>query len=115
MSNIIRSSKLENGVELIRFDGLDKFNAIIAEEVREELIRHFDAPNTKVIIDLEGIKYIDSSGFGCFLATMKASRNNYGIMKICCPDTEVKDLFVTLQLHTVFEIYDNLEICKASF
>lgn len=115
MSNKIISSKLENNIELIRFDGLEKFNALIAEEVRDQLIKFFDSPNSKVIIDLEGIKYIDSSGFGCFLSTMKASRNNYGIMKICCPDSDVKNIFVSLQLHTVFEIYDDLNICIASF
>lgn len=112
---MLKSTKLENGIDLVQFIELEKFNALVAEEVKDDLIRYFDAPNSKVVIDLTGVKYIDSSGFGSFLAAMKASRNNYGILKICVPEKDVKDLFVTLQLHTVFEIFDNLEICLASF
>lgn len=112
---MINSTKLENNIELVRFDGIEKFNALIADEARESLAMFFETPNARVILDLTGIKYIDSSGFGCFLTTMKASRNNYGVMKICCISPDVKNLFLSLQLHTVFELYDDLESCLASF
>lgn len=112
---MIVSKKLENNIELVRFDGIEKFDALIAEEIKSSLIRFFDTPNSKVIIDLTGVKYIDSSGFGCFLSAMKASRNNYGVMKICSIEPDVKKLFVTLQLHTLFELFDDLDLCISSF
>jgi anti-sigma B factor antagonist len=112
---MIDSIKVGNNIEVISFKDTDKFNALIAEEARESMVRFFDTPNAKVIIDLSGIKYIDSSGFGCFLATMKASRNNYGIMKICGLSPDVKKLFTNLQLHTIFELFDDLDSCVKSF
>ena len=112
---MINSTKLDNNIELVRFEGIDKFNALVADEAREILTRYFDTPNSKVIIDLGGIKYIDSSGFGCFLTTMKAARNNYGILKICSINPDVRSLFHSLQLHTIFELYDSLDSCIASF
>ena len=112
---MIKVTELENSIEHVVFEGIDKFNALIAEEAREQLTSLFEVPNTRVVIDLTGIKYIDSSGFGCFLTTMKSARNNYGVLKLCNADPEVKALFKTLQLHTIFEIHDTLEECLSSF
>jgi len=112
---MIRSEKLAKSIDLVRFEGIDKLNASVAEEVKEILSKFFDAPSARVILDLSGLKYIDSSGFGCLLSTMKVSRNNYGIMKICCFEPGIRALFQSLQLQTVFELYDDLETCISSF
>ena len=112
---MIKVVETDNGIEHVTFEGLEKFNALYAEEAREQLLKLFEVPNAKVIIDLTGIKYIDSSGFGCFLTTMKSARNNYGVLKLCSLENDVKSLFRTLQLHTIFEMYDDLEGCKTSF
>ncbi|HUS87337.1 MAG TPA: STAS domain-containing protein [Bacteroidales bacterium] len=107
--------KLENNIDQVTFAGIEKFNALVADDAREVLERLFDAPNARVVIDLSGISYIDSSGFGCFLNTMKTSRNNYGTLKICCIKSDVRALFTSLQLHTIFELHESLEDCIASF
>ena len=65
--------------------------------------------NSKVIIDLKGVEYIDSSGFGCFLAAMRTARNNYGVLKFANPEPRIMELFQMLHLHTVFQISDDLE------
>ncbi len=112
---MINITELENNIVQFSFDGLEKFNALIADEAREQLQKLFYSPNARVIIDLNGIKYIDSSGFGCFLITMKTARNNYGVLKICGLSSEIRALFESLQLHTVFELFDDLESCIESF
>ena len=112
---MIKVTEIDNSVDHVTFDGVEKFNALISEEARVQLSKLFEVANAKVILDLTGISYIDSSGFGCFLTTMKSARNNYGILKLCNLDPGVKALFNTLQLHTIFEIYDDLDGCIASF
>ena len=112
---MIDINKLDNNIDQVTFIGIGKFNALIADDARIALEKLFDAPNAKVILDLTGINYIDSSGFGCFLNTMKTARNNYGTLKICCIHPEVKTLFTSLQLHTIFELHENLEECISSF
>jgi len=72
--------------------------------VKESLLEHFNKPNVNLIFDLQGISFIDSSGFGVFLSAMKAANNNYGQFKICNVDEEVMELFKLLQLHHVFEL-----------
>ena len=58
---------------------------------------------------------LTSSGFGVFLSALKAASNNYGQFKICNVNKDVTELFRLLQLHHVFEIYDELDACIASF
>ena len=103
-----------NKIDVVSFT-INKLNALVADEVRESISKIFDTPNSRVIIDLKGVEYIDSSGFGCFLSVMKVARNNYGTIKFANPEPRVSELFVTLHLHTVLQIFDSLEDCLNSF
>ncbi len=100
---------------VVRFDNVNRFNALIAEPVKEQLKQYFNKPKTKLILNLENIDFIDSTGFGVFLSIMKTANNNYGFFKICSINPEVMELFKLLQLHNVFEIYSSLEDCIESF
>jgi anti-sigma B factor antagonist len=104
-----------NDVVVVRFDNVNRFNALIAEPVKEQLKGHFNKPNTKLVLNLEGINFVDSTGFGVFLSIMKTANNNYGYFKICSIAPEVMELFKLLQLHNVFEIYNTLEDCIESY
>lgn len=104
-----------NGILVAKFSSQDRFNALISEPVKETLLGYFNKPNVKLIMDLDGIRFIDSSGFSVFLNVMKKANNNYGEFKICNIDSEVKELFKVLQLHNVFEIHNTLEDCLKSF
>jgi len=110
MINIEKKDK----IDVISFS-VNKINALIVDEIREEILKVFDNSNSKVIIDLKGVEYIDSSGFGCFLSVMKAARNNYSILKFANPEPRVTELFETLHLQTVFQIYSDLDTCIKSF
>lgn len=102
------------GVEVVTFS-VNKINALNSDEIRDKIVALFENANTKVIIDLKGIEYIDSSGFGCFLSSYKAAKNNYGILKFANAEPQIKILFETLNLHTVFEIHSTTESCLSSF
>jgi len=100
---------------VVKFDNANRFNALIAEPVKEQLKEYFNKPKTKLILNLENIDFVDSTGFGVFLSIMKTANNNYGFFKICNINAEVMELFKLLQLHNVFEIYSSLEDCVESF
>ena len=104
-----------NDILVVSLKDSQRFNALIAEPVKVQLLEYFTKPNTNLVFDLQGISFIDSSGFGVFLSIMKAANNNYGQFKICNVNSEVLELFKLLQLHHVFEIYDELNPCLESF
>ncbi len=110
---MINIKKTDN-IDTITFT-VNKINALITEEIKESISKSFINSNSKVIIDLKGVEYIDSSGFGCFLSIMKTARNNYGILKFANPEPGVMEVFHTLHLQTVFQIYDDIDTCLKSF
>lgn len=103
-----------NKIDIISFS-VDKINANTTEQLKEEVSSVFDILNSKVLIDLKGVEYIDSSGFALFLSLHKAARGSFGVLKFANAGERVSELFHALHLHTVFEIYDDLEACIRSF
>jgi anti-sigma B factor antagonist len=110
MINIEKKDK----IDIISFS-VNNINALITDEIKDFINKVFDNSNSKVIIDLKGIEYIDSSGFGCFLSVMKTARSNYGVLKFANPEPKVMELLRILHLHTVFQIYDDIDTCMRSF
>lgn len=104
----------QNGITIVSFDNHDRFNAVIYQEVKDKL-NSLIQPNGNMILDLKGVKFIDSSGFGAMLSVFKTSRKNNSTFKICNINSEVFELVKLMKLHNVFEIHDSLEKCLTSF
>jgi len=104
-----------DGTIVVAFNNLNRFNALVTDPVKEEIKACFNTPNTRLIIDLGGIDFIDSSGFGAFLSIMKTANNSFSYFRICNISEEVMELFKLLQLHNVFEIYNTREDALKSF
>jgi anti-sigma B factor antagonist len=111
---MLKTEKINN-IIVVKFNNSDRFNALITEPVKEELKNLFNKPETKLALSLDGIKFIDSTGFGVFLSIMKTANNTHGKFKICDISPEVMELFKLLQLQNVFELYDQLDDCLESF
>ncbi|HAM09806.1 MAG: hypothetical protein A2X05_18590 [Bacteroidetes bacterium GWE2_41_25] len=101
-------------VDIVSFTVI-KINALITDEIREEINRLSGTSNSKIIINLKGVEYIDSSGFSCLLSIMRSVRNNYGIIKFVNPEPGVLELLNMLHLDTVFHIFNDLDECLISF
>lgn len=110
MINIEKRDK----IDIISFS-VNKINALIIDDISNTILKVFDNSNSKVVIDLSGVEYVDSSGFGCFLSAMKAAKNNYSILKFVNPEPKITELFELLHLHTVFQIYSDMDSCLRSF
>jgi len=107
------SIERRDGIDIIAFT-IDRINALITDELRDEIGKVFKNGSAKVIVSLKNVKYIDSSGFGCLLSIMKTAKNNYCTMKFSSPEPDVMEVLKTLNLNTVFEIYDDLDQCVRS-
>ena len=77
------NSEISNDVIVYSFDQVNKLNAVISENVKYEIGRHYEKHGTRLILDLGNIRFVDSSGFGALLSVMKKARSNKGIFRIC--------------------------------
>ncbi len=69
----------------------------------------------KVVIDMEKTLYLDSSGCGGLVSSLKTLLNNNADMKIARPTPRVIEILQLTRLHRVFEIHDSLESAIKSF
>ena len=98
-----------------KFENLQKLNVLISESIKTELSRLFEKPNAKVLINMEGIHFLDSSGFAAFLSVSKSAQKNNGQIIFCNVSNSALDLFKVLQLHNVFTIINDYNEAINSF
>jgi anti-sigma B factor antagonist len=63
----------------------------------------------KVVIDLGGVKWINSSGLGVLMAAMTTLKNSEGQMKLANVTEKVESLLMITQLMRIFETYDSID------
>ena len=73
---------------------------------RNTVKRYLDDGARKFILNLRGVLYIDSSGFGELLKTYATLRKIEGEVVFMNPSKMVKDLLEITKLSTVFRIFD---------
>jgi len=69
----------------------------------------------RVVIDLKGVKWMNSSGLGVLMACMTSLNNANGSLKIASVTEKVKSLLMITQLMRIFDTYENAERAVGSF
>ena len=99
----------------IKFENIQKINVLETDSIKAGLQKLFEKPNAKVLINMEGINFIDSSGFATFLTVSKTAGKNNGQIIFCNISELALELFKVLQLHTIFNFIQNKEEAISSF
>ena len=85
---------------------IDSYSVARFKTVLNEML---DAGTNKLIIDMKGVDYVDSSGFGALLGATKRVRPNGGkIILTGCSESVLRIMKIT-QLDTIFEIYKDYQ------
>jgi anti-sigma B factor antagonist len=63
--------------------------------------------NKRILLNLAGVKYIDSSGIGELIANYTTVGRSGGQLKLLNLTEKVQDLLVITKLLTVFDVYDS--------
>ena len=71
--------------------------------------------SSKILLNLKGVKYIDSSGIGELIANYTTVNRGGGQLKLLNLTEKVQDLLVITKLLTVFDVYDNEAEALSSF
>jgi anti-anti-sigma factor len=69
----------------------------------------------KVVLDLQGVTYIDSSGVGMLVAKLKTLREHGGDMRLLHLSRRAESLLGMLKLLVVFETYQDEAAALRSF
>ncbi|MBN1426064.1 STAS domain-containing protein [Candidatus Fermentibacteria bacterium] len=80
-----------------------------AIEFRETVKNLIAEDKTKVLVDLGGVSWIDSTGLGTLISGYTSLKKSNGDLKLCHLTKKIHSLLVITQLITVLEDYDDEE------
>jgi anti-sigma B factor antagonist len=80
-----------------------------APELRERLLDLITEGHTKIVTDLTGTDFLDSTGLGALVGALKRLRTKDGEMTLVVADGPVRKVFSITSLDRVFPIHDTLD------
>src|SRR5829696_873961 len=83
--------------------------------LRDAIRKLVDAGKKKVLLNLAGVKYMDSSGIGELIANYTTLSRQGGQLKLLNLTDRIQNLLVITKLLTVFDSYDNEAEALKSF
>jgi len=83
--------------------------------LREKVSELLDSGRTRILLNLEKVKYMDSAGIGELVACYKRAKEKNGIVKLLNPSGKVYDLLQLTKLEEVFETYREEKQALVSF
>jgi anti-sigma B factor antagonist len=100
-------------VSVVSVDGY--IDTTTASELEESLKRLLGKGRFNIVIDLGGVNYISSAGWGIFISEIKKIRENGGDLKLAKMVADVYEVFELLEFQTILESFDSLDEAIGSF
>jgi len=107
-------NKILDGKVVVYLSG--RLDVSVANDVEEGLADLIDnAGHRKVLLNMEAVDYMSSSGFRACISTLRKLNSKEGVLKICNIKPSVKRIFDVIELTSLFDIYENEETAMAAF
>jgi anti-sigma B factor antagonist len=79
-----------------------------APKLRERLIALVDSGSYNLIVDMEAVEFLDSTGLGVLVGGLKRVRAHDGWIDLVCTQGRILRIFRITGLSKVFNIYDSV-------
>lgn len=86
-----------------------------APQLRSALEERVAEAQTRVVVDLQGVTFIDSTGLGVLVGRLKALRKVGGSLRVVCTDERILRLFGITGLDRVLPLHDSVDDALAAF
>jgi len=83
--------------------------------LRNAIRRLLGEGKNKILLNLGGVGYIDSSGIGELVSSFTAVNKEGGVLKLLNLTQKIQDLLAITKLLTVFDVYEDEAEALASF
>jgi len=103
-----------DGVSVVTLDG----RIVLGEEsnsLREKLKSMLAEGKKKIVLNMNNIKYIDSSGLGTLVAAHVSAKTQGASVRLCNLGKKFHDVMQITKLLTIFDVYDTEAAAVSSF
>lgn len=108
------TERVVDGVVVVSLEG----RIVLGEEsnaLREKVKSLLAAGHKKIVLNMNDVTYIDSSGLGTLVAAHSSARAQGASLKLCNLGAKFQEILQVTKLVTVFEVYPSEAAAIASF
>lgn len=106
-----KTEKLEDGT-LVAIEGDVDFTR--TPELRTALIQLLEDEQPRLVVDLAGVGYMDSSGVATLVEALQIQRKREHKMVLCNLQDKVRSIFEIARLNMVFTIVNDVETATSA-
>lgn len=106
------SSESRDGVTIVHVGG--EIDVYTAPMLREHLDEQISQGHHNLVIDLEGVLFMDSTGLGVLVGRLKLVRVKDGKLCLVCSSERILKVFSITGLNKVFQIFATLDDAMAA-
>lgn len=92
-----------------------RLDMLAAAEVRQRLVETVQGGQPRLVVDLAGVTFIDSSGLGALIAGLKAARQAGGDLRLAQPNDQARLVLELTTLDRVLRPYGAVEEALADY
>jgi anti-sigma B factor antagonist len=100
-------------MDLLTLSG--SLNAASAKELKERVGALVKENRVKLILHMGGVDFIDSSGLGSLVSSLRAVNERKGDVKVVALQKQVRTIFELTRLHCIFGIFDDVDAACKNF
>ncbi len=102
--------KERNGWAVLSVQG--EVDVYTAPQFREQLIQLVDQGQRSILVDLEGVEFLDSTGLGVLVGGLKRVRSHDGDLALVCTQRRILKVLEITGLTKVFTIHDSVDAAR---
>ncbi len=102
-----------DGVAVVRLVG--RLDLASSEAVKHQLVQAVGEGHRQLVVDLDGVDFLDSSGLGALIGGLKVARVARGNLRIARPNDQVRLVLELTTLDRVLQPYATVEEALAGY
>jgi len=92
-----------------------RLDANVSDQLKNLMIDLIEKNKYKIVINLSGTKYVDSSGLGAIVSRISVTRSNKGDVRLVTQTKSILDLLDLTRLNKILKCYDEVKTALDSF
>lgn len=99
----VETRQPREGIAVIALAG--EVDVYTSPRVKQEIVNLLNSDVTRMVVDLTGVEYLDSTGLGVLIGGLKRARERDGDLKLICDNVRILRIFEITGLTKIFDIY----------
>ena len=101
------------GVVVMRPAG--RLDASVSAAFRQRVAETVGSRSNRIVVDLQGVTFLDSSGLGALISALKTARQHAGDLRIAAPNEQARVILELTSLDKVLRPYGSVQEALASY